>query len=223
MPTPLPPLAGARLSRRAALAVAVGAVGSLAACTPDGGASTSDPGRSSGSASPGPGSTGAASPEPEPTVDPDVAVATSALAAQRAVLELLASTVERTPALAALLDPARATHESHADLLAEAVPSPSQGPSSSASPSSSSSPSPSSSPSGSPAGPSSAPPPGPGGDRRTRGALAEVVRAEQRLAATLGRHALEAESGAFARVLGSMAAASAQLAAQLTASNGRAR
>jgi len=50
--------------------------------------------------------------------------------------------------------------------------------------------------------------------------MAAVARAERELGTTLKRHAFKAESGAFARVLGSMAAAAAQNAAVLDTARG---
>jgi hypothetical protein len=148
-------------------------------------------------------------PEPvEPEIDPDVAVATEALAAQTAMIELVRATEERHGSLRGRLGPVLAAHEAHAALLSDAVPS-----EASATPS----PSPSASGSTSPTSPASP------DDRRTRvpgdpaRALQQVVAAEQTLATTTKRHAFRAQSGAFARVLGSMAAAAAQHAVVLEA------
>lgn len=134
----------------------------------------------------------------EAKVDPDVAVAADALAGQKAVLELIAATQERHKGLAQVLTQPLTTQQAHVAVLARAVPD-------------DVSPSPSTSPSPSPSGP----------DRRTRvpgdpaRALQKVVRAEQDLRTSTKRLAFNAESGAFARILGSMAAAAAQQAAVL--------
>lgn len=194
VPTPSPATPGPRLTRRAALGAVV--AGGLVACTPPRRGVRRREGL----------------PEPvEPEIDPDVAVATEALAAQTAVIELVRATEERHGSLRERLGPVLEAHEAHAALLSDAVPS-----GASAAPS----PSPSASDSASPAAP---------GDRRTRvpgdpaRALRQVVAAEQTLATTTKRHAFRAQSGAFARVLGSMAAAAAQHAVVLeAASAGRA-
>lgn len=137
----------------------------------------------------------------EPKVDPDVAVAADALAGQKAVLELIVATQQRHKGLAQVLAPALTTQQAHVAVLARAVPD-------------DVSPSPSTSSSPSPNGP----------DRRTSvpadqaRALEKVVRAEQDLRTSTKRLAFNAESGAFARILGSMAAAAAQQAAALETS-----
>ena len=170
------------MRRRTALLAVAGLAGlALVGCTPE------EPRR------------GEDAPRPaEPEVDPDVAVAAEALANQEQILALLVATRTRHPRLDDLLAPAVAAHESHAALLAEAVPDGiSEAPSTS--PSTVGSPSPTS----------------PGGRRtsvprnRTR-ALRQVVAAERDLALATKRHAFRAQSGAFARLLGSMAAAAAQ-------------
>lgn len=193
MPTPSSapgPLSGAPLSRRAALAVLAAAVGGVVAgCTPE----RQQP--------------RARRQEPvEPQVDPDVAVAAEALADQRAMVELIEATQRRHRGLGELLAPALATHQAHVAMLKDAVQddvpvSPSGSPSASASPSASGSPQPG--------------PRVPGDQAR---ALARVVRAEQELRTSTKRLAFKAESGAFARVLGSMTAAAAQQAVLLASS-----
>jgi hypothetical protein len=172
------------MSRRTALLAAAGLAGlALVGCTPE------EPRR------------GEDAPRPaEPEVDPDVAVAAEALANQEQILALLAATRTRHPRLDDLLAPAVAAHESHAALLGEAVPGGvSATPSASASPSTAASPS-QTSPD---ARRTSVP-----GDRAR--ALRQVVNAERDLALATKRHAFRAQSGAFARLLGSMAAAAAQ-------------
>lgn len=132
-------------------------------------------------------------------VDPDVAVAAEALASQREVLGLLVATRKRHRGLSRQLSPVVAAHEAHASLLADAVPK------------------------DVPASASAAASPaigGRGGHRvpRSQGrALDRVVEAERELATVVKRQAFRAESGAFARLLGSMAAAAAQHATVLAA------
>lgn len=131
------------------------------------------------------------------SVDPDVALAAEALASQRQVLDLLQATRKRHHGLAARLAPVIAAHQAHADLLSHAVP---KGVSASASPTDAAS-------------------PGRHGVSRSRSrAMATVVEAEQQLATVAKRQAFRAESGAFARLLASMAAAAAQYATVLAAS-----
>jgi hypothetical protein len=117
-------------------------------------------------------------------VEPDVRLAATVLAREQAMLDRVIATGDRHPRLVGRLADARTAHRAHVRLLVKAVP------------------------------PGAAP-------TRTRrrpvvprsptAAIAAVARAEDRLAATGRRSALAAESGAFARVLGSMAAAAAQL------------
>jgi hypothetical protein len=141
-------------------------------------------------------------------VDPDVAAAADALRVEEETVALLRATAQRHPRLAARLEAPLAAHEAHAALLDEAAPE------------SSTSPAPSSPGTAAPAT-SAAPSPGTTDSRRpavarnrTR-ALRDVVDAETALSATLHERALAAESGALARVLGSMAASAAQHAAVL--------
>ena len=206
MPDPSPDASGVRLRRRAALAtLAAVATGAVVGCT-----SHQDQRRD-------------VAPRPsEPSADPDVTVAAEALAAQRAMIDLLSATRDRHPRLAGVLAPAVAAHQAHAAMLSKAVPkgsparrSPSASPSTSPSPSASSSASssPSAAGSGSPTtGPRSTTVP-----RDPERALRRVVAAERDLTTTTKRQAFRAESGAFARLLGSMAAAAAQSAVTLSA------
>lgn len=193
MPTPSRAPHGARLSRRAALAsVAALAGGALVGCTPDRRQRRRE-----------------ADPAPvEPKVDPDVAVAAEALANQERMIDLLTSTGERHGRLVELLAPVVATHEAHAAMLADAVPddeSPATSPSSSSE---------SESPGSSATSPSPAPDSSDGGRTAVAAsqarALAQVVAAERELTTATKRHAFRAQSGAFARILGSMAAGAAQ-------------
>ncbi len=115
-------------------------------------------------------------------------LAARVLRQQRAVLSLVVATGRRHPRLAATLADARAAHRAHVTLLSRAVPP-------------------------------DAPPPGPARAVRVPGSaragLRAVVAAETRLGQDGTRAALAARSGPFARVLASMAAASAQQAEAL--------
>jgi hypothetical protein len=128
-----------------------------------------------------------------------VTVAAEALANQREMLDLLAATRKRHGRLSRRLAPVVAAHEAHEALLAEAVPK------------------------GLSASPTTSPSPSPDGSaRRTRvprnraRALDQVAQRERELTTATKRHAFSAESGAFARLLGSMAAAAAQHATTLS-------
>lgn len=134
----------------------------------------------------------------QPEVDPDVALAATALGDVRRTLDLVEATAERHPRLGEVLSSARAVHTEHVGFLAGAAPAGA----SSTSPSVSPSPT---------AGRRAAVP------RNRERALAEVLRAEQLLATSMTTHALAARSGAFARALGSIGAAAAQQAAALPA------
>lgn len=139
---------------------------------------------------------------PAPTrrsgVNPDVTLAAAVLHDERAMLDRLVATVHAHPTLAGPLAGARAAHRAHVSLLTKAVPDDE----------------PSTSPS---AGPT------PAGRRRPKvppkpvPALTALAQAEQRLSRAGGRSSLAARSGAFARVLASMAAAAAQQSAHLAA------
>jgi hypothetical protein len=171
-------------------------------------------------------------PQPEPSVDPDVAVAAAALAEQRAMVTLLRTTLDRHGGLAGDLGPLLTTHEAHVALLADAVPpgvgaTPSAAvPGDTETPATPLSPSAADTPSAgrSDPAPSRGPSAGPSDDlsegaqvpRRPREALAAVAASEHRLSLATKQHAFAAESGAFARVLASMAAAAAQHSAVLT-------
>jgi hypothetical protein len=181
-------LSGARLSRRGALAAVAAVAGAaLAGCTDE------EHGRRREGA-----------PEPvEPQVDPDVLVAAQALANQRQILELLEATQEVHARLTELLAPVVAAHEAHIALLEDAVPA-----DVSASPSVAPTPA-----SPSPGEPDDLRETVPG--RRDQ-ALARLVQAEGELATATKRHAFRAQSGAFARLLGSMAASAAQYEATLS-------
>lgn len=179
MPTPTTPRAEGP-SRRAVLAGAlVLAGGVLSACTTDPASDGARPGRPA-----------------QPDVDPDVALAATALGDVQQMLELVRATGERHPRLREVLSSALAVHEQHVEFLAGAAPAGTKSPS----------PTPSPSPRGRGAVP-----------RNRERALASVARAERLLASAMTTHALAARSGAFARALGSMGAAAAQQAAALPA------
>lgn len=197
MPTPSRASSGVRLTRRTALVAAAAALGGVASgCTPVG------TGQRAGERETRPAPV-------VPEVDPDVAIATVALQGQRAVIDLVEATVTRHPRLEELLAPVLTTHRAHAALLDEAVPE--EGPAASPTPSVSASP-------GAPSGPAA---PETSGARRTPvprrrdRALEAVVEAERALTTATKQHAFQAQSGSFARLLGSMAAAAAQNAAVL--------
>lgn len=130
---------------------------------------------------------------PSRAADPDVALAATVLADERAMLDRVVATVRAHPRLADVLAGARATHRSHVELLTKAVPDDEASPT---------------------ATPSAKPPPArvPG---RAGPALSALARAEDRLGLVGRRSASVAESGAFARVLASMAAAAAQQSVHL--------
>lgn len=154
--------------------------------------------------------------EPTPGVDPDVVVAGDTLAAEREMLDAVTATMARHSGLQPLLAPVAAVHQAHVELLTRAVPgsapSPSSSPSSLASPSAA--------PPGSPAGPS--PSASPTGSPATTDvprdpdrAVRRLARQEDKLSLFDRQQAFTARSGAFARLLASMAAAAAQQAVGL--------
>lgn len=226
MPAPDPHRPGPRLTRRAAL-VSVALVG-LAGCTPP--ERGLDRRRREDE------------PVPDgPQVDPDVAVAAEVLAAATAVLALVRATADRHPALAGRLGPVAVAHEAHTALLDDAVPgeataSPSPAPSGGDAAGS-----PTASPTGVGTGRTGDTGPTGGAGRTGQGtrpegeagvgtdgrdpavprsprrALEQVVTAERDLATRTKQLAFKAQSGAFARVLGSVAASAAQHAALLGA------
>ena len=177
------------VSRRTALAVALGAAAAGTACTPN----------SAGRPDPAPAA------EPTPETLPDVALAVTVVADEQALIDRIDATVARHPQLEALLADARATHAAHVALLEDAVPE-----SVDATPSAGETPSAEGSPleddeAGSP-------------DRGARDPLRAVralARHEDDLSLVDRRSAFAAESGVFARVLASMAAAAAQQATVL--------
>lgn len=143
-------------------------------------------------------------PAPE---DPDVTLAATVLGGEQAILDRLTATVRRHPGLRGRLSPAETAHRAHVRLLTDAVPD-------KVTPSTKGTPTPS--PSGSPA--PAAPPVIP---VRRGPALAALAREEGRLSLLDKRSSFAAESGAFARVLASMAASAAQHSVVLTAAAAR--
>lgn len=152
----------------------------------------------------GPGTT--AAPRRSGPPSPDVALAAAVLVDEQAMLDRVLATARRYPRLAGTLAEARTAHRAHVALLTRAVPEDDRPGSPSASPSV-------------PAAPRRRPvvPADPGA------ALAVLATAESRLTAVDQRSALAAESGPFARVLASMAAAAAQQAFALMAAAGERR
>lgn len=132
----------------------------------------------------------------QPQVDPDVLLAATVLADEQRVLDLVDATLARFPGLADVLAAARDAHAAHVELLEEAAPDEPL-------------PSPSPSPSGTATPGADAEPRVP---RDRRKALVRLARHEDDLALVDKRSAFAAESGAFARVLASMAASAAQQA-----------
>lgn len=123
--------------------------------------------------------------------DPDVALAAAVLAGERHLLTTVRATLRRhrhSRDLAELLRATRDVHLAHVRLLADAVPT--------GAPSTA-------------AGHVPAPPAG------RDAALLALARAEDRLAESTRHSAFDARSGAFARVLASVAAAAAQQSAVL--------
>lgn len=138
------------------------------------------------------GTTGSTGTPTRGPVPPDVALAAAVLRDEQAMLDRVVATARRHPGLADTVSGARSTHRAHVRLLREAVPP--------------GTPSPTATRTGRPGQVPGRPAP----------ALAALARAERRLSAAGERNAVRARSGAFARVLASMAAASAQQAARLT-------
>ena len=125
--------------------------------------------------------------------DPDVPLAAEAVAGERAALDAVTATVARHTGLAAVLSAVRDAHQAHVHLLDDAAP---DAPASA---------SPSASPTGGPTDPFRVP-------ARPRAALRRLAEMEQQVSLANKRHAFAAESGAFARMLASMAASAAQQA-----------
>jgi hypothetical protein len=192
--SPPPARAAGRLSRRSALlgTIALG----TAACTPYSlGEDQRDAGR-----------TPTPTPAPEPRTDPDVALAAQVLAAEQAALDKVKRTIAAHPRLERLLGPVRDGHAAHVDLLAEAAPD-----------------EPDASASGSPSPGATPSPAEESGARSGRvphdaaRAVRSLAEAEDELSRANRTSAFTAQSGSFARVLASMAAAAAQQSVVLRA------
>lgn len=196
MSAPLPAPPRPGPTRRAVVtAVAVGLGAGLAGCT-----TSEDPGARRGRTTPG--ATTAEQP------DHDVTVAALALADEQRAVDAVQATVSRHGKLAGLLSPLVDMHTAHVDLLAEAAPEEGS--------------SVGESPTASPSTPADGHVRVPGDPRA---ALRKLVALEEELTTSSKRHSFAARSGAFARLLASMAASSAQnatvLAAAVTDESGR--
>jgi hypothetical protein len=145
---------------------------------------------------------------PTPDEDPDVTLAATVLADEQRVLFLVDATLQQHPGLDTELAAVRSGHQRHVDLLTEAVPKERR--SAIASPTEGSSPSVSPSLPPSPSASGSVP-------KQAGRALLALGREEDRLSLLGRRSAFSARSGAFARVLASMAAAAAQQSVTLVA------
>jgi hypothetical protein len=143
-----------------------------------------------------------------PATDPDVELATTVVAAERALLDRIDATVRRHPRLERLLAATREVHDAHVTLLEDAVPEESGASEPGTDASDAASPSDLASPTDVPSVPAVVP-------RDRARALRAVAAAEDDLSLTAKQAAFSAESGAFARVLASMAAAAAQQSAVL--------
>lgn len=144
-----------------------------------------------------------------PEVDPDVTLAASVLADEQRMLDQVLATLTRHPGLAAVLAGARSAHQAHVRLLTHAVPDRDR-PTTPASPAAGASPS---------VSPSVPPSTGtaPRVPARVPVALATLAGAEDQLSLLGRRSAFTAQSGAFARVLASMAASASQQSVALSA------
>ena len=143
----------------------------------------------------------------EPRSDPDVPLAAAVLDAEQGLVDRIDATVAAHPRLERVLAGTREVHAAHVALLADAAPG---------EPSPTASPPASDDASGGASPTEEASPRVPGDPAR---ALRALARHEDELSLADKRSAFAAESGGFARVLGSMAAAAAQQAAVLRASD----
>jgi hypothetical protein len=183
------------LTRRATLGGLAALVASAASgCTgPD--PSRAAPGTPTPSSTPSTPRTTSTAAAHRPVRDPDVALAATVLHDEQTVLDRVLATVHAHPRLAGPLAGARSAHRAHVDLLRKAVPD---------------------------GAVSTRPPPHtPSVPATPAGALTALAHAEEQLARQGRRHALDARSGPFARVLASMAAAAAQQAARVAAAADR--
>jgi hypothetical protein len=124
---------------------------------------------------------------------PDVTLAATVVADEQALLDRIDATLARYPRLERVLADARAAHAAHVTLLEDAAPE-------------------SATPSPAPTAPGRVRVPG-----DAAGAVRAIARREDELALVDKRSAFAAESGAFARVLASMAASASQQAVVLRA------
>lgn len=176
MPDARSDLSAAGLTRRTAL-LSLGVL--LAGCT----TATHDPSESGRSRA----SSGPTRADGSATPDPDVALATDSVTAERSVLALVGAIGRRHPRLRHGLREAKDVHRAHVALLAGAVPED--------------------------VSPGPDPLPAVRVPAEPEAALRALALAESKLAAEHRRSAFDAASGPFARVLASMAAAAAQQAA----------
>ena len=154
-----------------------------------------------------------ASADARPEVDPDVALATTVVAAERALLEQVDATVRRHPRLELALAGTRAVHDAHVALLEDAVPDESDAATDdtgAAEP-----PSAGTDPEADTEADPTAEPTTPRVPRDAARAVRALATAEDELVLTAKQAAFAAQSGAFARVLASLAAAAAQQSATL--------
>lgn len=142
-----------------------------------------------------------------PAVDPDVALAARVLEATRDLLAQVDVTLERHPRLARVLESTRSVHAAHVALLEEAVPAGDAGLVAEQSDSTA--------PTSDPASPSPTPSTTPRAPRDPVRAVRKIARDEDALVLTAKQAAFAAQSGGFARVLASLAAAAAQQSAAL--------
>lgn len=139
----------------------------------------------------------------DPVLGPDVLLATTVLARERRMLELVQATLERHASLRTPLADTRSTHRRHVELLTGAVPEevrPKEVRPEAGRPET-----------GRSARRTSAVPSRPGE------ALARIARREDRLGRDTRAEAFAAQSGPFARLLSSLAAAAQQQSATLRA------
>jgi len=180
------------LTRRTGLVTVMVGIGALATgCTVD-----SDPQPAAGRGRSGAGEAAGQ--------DPDVALVALAVAGERSALEAVTATIDRHADLADALSRLLDAHRAHVNLLADAAPD--EAASGPTSPTTPASPGPgeSTGSTGTPTVPA-----------RTKAALQRLSSMEQGLSLANKRHAFAAESGAFARLLASMAASAAQHASFL--------
>lgn len=201
MPSPPVPTPAAALSRRVALAgLLAAAAAGVAGCT----GGEDRPGRRRRGRRSGDGRRAAARPDDRSEDrDPDIALAEEALAGEQALLDAVTRTSARHHDLAELLRPVADAHRAHVELLAEAAPDHSPDPS-----------------------PVPSPAAAPGAEQfhvpaRSALALRRLSRMEDDLATSGKQHAFAAQSGAFARLLASMAASAAQHTVVLRDAGGR--